>query len=88
MPSDEFDEAANSVKNLIQKPTNEELLELYGLFKHTNFGDNNTKKPSAFWLKERAKWESWLTHKGKAITETETLYIELVKKLIVKYGLE
>ena len=88
MPTEEFNKAAEDVKNLSQKPTNDELLELYGLFKHTNCGDNNTEKPSAFWIKDRAKWDAWLTHKGKNVKETDKAYVELVNKLIEKYGLK
>ena len=33
MNSEQFNQAANIVKNLRQKPDQEELLKLYGLFK-------------------------------------------------------
>ena len=86
MPSAEFNKFADSVANLKSTPTNEELLKLYGLFKHSNFGDNNTPKPNSFLLKACAKWETWLEHKGKTVIETEKLYIELCEKVIEKYG--
>lgn len=37
-----FDAAAERVKTLQQRPTDMELLELYGYFKQASFGDNTT----------------------------------------------
>ena len=37
-----FEEAAEAVKNLPKKPTDDELLELYALFKQATVGDVNT----------------------------------------------
>lgn len=39
-----FDEAAERVKTLTKRPTDMELLELYGLFKQATIGDNNTSE--------------------------------------------
>jgi hypothetical protein len=37
-----FEKAATEVKSLPQRPTNDELLLLYGLYKQATVGDNNT----------------------------------------------
>lgn len=39
-----FNEAAEQVKLLTKRPTDQELLQLYALFKQGTFGDNNTSK--------------------------------------------
>jgi diazepam-binding inhibitor (GABA receptor modulating acyl-CoA-binding protein) len=39
-----FNTAAEEVKQLSKTPSNDELLELYGLFKQATVGDNNTCK--------------------------------------------
>lgn len=59
----DFDEAVIKVKELKQRPTDDELLELYGLYKQAIMGDNVSSKP---WIdfKARAKWESWQKRKG------------------------
>jgi diazepam-binding inhibitor (GABA receptor modulating acyl-CoA-binding protein) len=41
-----FIEAANDVKALPSKPSDDDLLTLYGLFKQGIVGDNNTEKVS------------------------------------------
>ncbi|RCH91235.1 hypothetical protein CU097_013079, partial [Rhizopus azygosporus] len=46
MPSDKFNTAAEEVKKLSKSPSNDELLELYGLFKQATVGDNTTSKPT------------------------------------------
>jgi len=38
----EFLEAAEQAKNLKSKPTDDEMLELYGLYKQATVGDVNT----------------------------------------------
>lgn len=40
----DFDKAAEDVKNLNGTPSNDDLLELYAFFKQANFGDNTTGK--------------------------------------------
>jgi diazepam-binding inhibitor (GABA receptor modulating acyl-CoA-binding protein) len=45
-----FDKAAAEVKNLPQRPTNDELLLLYGLYKQATVGDNNTSMRTQFQL--------------------------------------
>jgi len=37
-----FNEAAVSVKNLTKRPSDNDLLELYALYKQATVGDNNT----------------------------------------------
>jgi diazepam-binding inhibitor (GABA receptor modulating acyl-CoA-binding protein) len=39
-----FDKAAEDVKNLKQTPSDDELLELYALYKQATVGDVNTRK--------------------------------------------
>lgn len=61
----QFEKAAADVKNLKSRPTDEELLELYALYKQATVGDNNEAQPGLFQLKEKAKHEFWLKKKGK-----------------------
>ncbi|KAG1143135.1 hypothetical protein G6F37_002955 [Rhizopus arrhizus] len=80
MPSQQFTTAAEEVQNLSSKPSNDELLELYGLFKQATVGDNETSKPT-FDIKGRYKWDAWTKLKGMSQEEAEQKYIELVEKL-------
>ena len=83
--SPEFEKAAADVRNLTEKPTNEELLDLYGYFKQATIGDCNTDRPGMFDLKGKAKWDKWDGHKGMTKEDAEKKYIELVGTLKGKY---
>ncbi|CAO3654475.1 unnamed protein product [Mucor hiemalis] len=80
MPSAEFTQAAADVKNLSKKPSDNQLLELYGLFKQATIGNNDTSKPT-FDIKGRYKWDAWTKLKGTSQEDAETQYIALVKSL-------
>ncbi|GFR10398.1 acyl-CoA-binding protein homolog [Trichonephila clavata] len=85
--SEKFDKAAEDVKNLKSKPTDEELLELYALFKQATVGDCNTARPGMFDLKGKAKWDAWNGKKGMDQNEAKEAYITKVNHLIEIYGL-
>lgn len=81
-----FNQSAETVKNLKKTPTSEELLEIYSLYKQSTVGDNNTPKPGIFDIKGKAKWDKWNSIKG---TDKETAmkkYINKVSELEKKYS--
>lgn len=82
----QFQAAADKVKNLTKRPNDEELLNLYGLFKQATVGDCNQSKPSMFQLKEKAKHEAWTSRKGMTQEQAKKDYIEFVQKMIEKYN--
>jgi len=77
-----FELAAEEVKNLKTKPSDNDLLALYGLFKQATVGDCNTSKPGIFDPKGRAKWDAWNKNKGVAKDAAESEYVALVEKLL------
>lgn len=81
-----FDAAVEIVNNLKKKPSDEELLEIYGLFKQSKFGDNNETKPNFLNFKGCAKWEAWNKLKGKTQIEAKQLYITKATSLFNEYG--
>jgi len=81
-----FDKAAADVKEFTKKPTNEELLEIYALFKQGTVGDNDTARPGLLDIKGKAKWDAWAAKKGQTKQEAQDAYIAYVGKLSKKYG--
>jgi len=77
---------ADLVSNLPKRPSDDELLELYGLYKQATVGDNDTTKPGMFDFKGKYKWESWDSLKGTSQEEAEQKYIALVDQLLAKYS--
>ncbi|CAM0137034.1 acyl-CoA-binding protein (ACBP)/diazepam binding inhibitor (DBI)/endozepine (EP) [Umbelopsis sp. WA50703] len=83
MPSAEFNAAADAAQAFTTKPSDDELLKLYGLFKQATIGDNETSKPT-FDIRGRYKWDAWTANKGKSQEEAEKEYIALVEELKAK----
>nr|BAN20520.1 diazepam binding inhibitor, putative [Riptortus pedestris] len=81
-----FNEAAEKVKELTKRPSDEELLELYALFKQATVGDNNTSKPGLLDLKGKYKWEAWDKKKGLSKDAAMEAYITKVEELVGKYA--
>ncbi|KAI9094406.1 acyl-CoA-binding protein [Phlyctochytrium arcticum] len=77
----DFVSAAADVKNLTYKPSNDELLQLYALFKQSIVGDNTTPKPGMFDLQGKAKWDAWTKLAGTSKEDAQKKYIALVKEL-------
>ena len=80
-----LEEAVALTQKFTSKPSNEELLRLYGLYKQATVGDNEEERPGGFDFKAAAKYNAWLIHKGKSKEEASTGYIELVTELSSKY---
>ena len=76
------------MKNLAKKPSDDELLELYSLYKQATMGDNNTDKPGFLDFKGKAKWEAWNKKKGTSKADAETAYVALAETLKGKYGMK
>lgn len=68
------------------KPSDQELLKLYGLYKQATIGDNTTVKPGMLEFKAKYKWEAWKELSGTSQEEAEQKYIALVDELIAKYS--
>ena len=83
--SDQFSSAQEQVKTLTQRPSNEELLDLYALFKQATEGDNTNPKPGMFDMKGQFKWKQWKSKEGLSNAEAMENYIALVEGLLEKY---
>lgn len=77
-----FADAQVRVKTLTSPPSNDILLELYGLFKQASVGDCSGKRPGAFDFKGRAKYDAWAKLKGKPSDDAKEAYVALVDSLL------
>ena len=83
---EDFNNAAEEVKNLTKKPSDKDLLLLYGLFKQSTLGINNEPKPSMFNLTASSKWNAWYENRMLSKNMAKKKYIDLVTEYKVKYG--
>ena len=81
---EQFEQAAADSKNLPEKPSNDTLLQLYSLYKQSTEGDLQSDPPAnPFDFVAKAKYEAWLSLKGKASATAMEEYITLIDKLKV-----
>ena len=76
-----FDAAVADSKMLAQRPDNQTLLRIYGLFKQASEGDITGKRPGFTDLVGRAKYDAWAAVKGTSAEDAMQQYIDLVKSL-------
>lgn len=81
----QFDSAVARSKELTQRPTNQELLDLYALFKQASEGDVTGDRPGGFDFKAIAKYDAWTERKGKSKEDAMKEYIALMDKLYSSY---
>ncbi len=84
--ADDFQAAVERSKTLSRRPSNEELLDLYALFKQATDGDAAGDRPGGFDFKAIAKYDAWAGKKGKDKDAAMKEYIELVGKLAASYA--
>ena len=70
-----------SVNNLKTRPSDEDLLFLYGHYKQATEGNCNKSKPLFINFKECAKWDAWNNLMDLPKEQAMLLYIKKVKEL-------
>ncbi|CEJ84850.1 Putative Acyl binding protein [[Torrubiella] hemipterigena] len=86
-----FTKAAEDSKKLLAKPSNDELLELYGLFKVGNSEDiSKAPAPGMFDMKGKAKKAAWqkVVDEGISAEAAQERYVQLVETLKAKHGFD
>ena len=79
---EQFEQAVAESKNLSKRPGNDELLQLYSLYKQATDGDVNTEPPSnPFDFVAKAKYEAWAGLKGKSSADAMREYVQTISKL-------
>ncbi len=81
-----FEDAKARVEKLREKPSNEKLLQLYGLYKQATEGDVKGTRPGMLDLRGRAKFDAWTERKGLAADEAMKKYVALVDQLQREQG--
>jgi acyl-CoA-binding protein len=76
-----FEDAQARVKNLSKAPSNEDLLELYALYKQATAGDVSGSRPGMMDFKGRAKFDAWTGKKGISKDKAMESYVAVVDRL-------
>jgi diazepam-binding inhibitor (GABA receptor modulating acyl-CoA-binding protein) len=84
---EEFQAAVDPISNKVNKTmSDEELKEIYSLYKQATVGDINTERPGMLDFKGKAKWDAWNGKKGLGQEEAKQKYIEYAKQMLEKHG--
>ncbi|MGC3996450.1 MAG: acyl-CoA-binding protein [Anaeromyxobacter sp.] len=81
-----FAAAQDRVKTLSKRPSNDQLLALYALFKQATDGDVKGSRPGMLDLKGRAKYDAWAGRKGLGAEDAKAQYVKLVEELVRTIG--
>ena len=76
-----FENAVARSGTLTEKPSNDVLLKMYGLYKQATEGDVQGDRPGGFDFKAIAKYEAWANQAGKSKEEAMQEYIDLIASL-------
>ena len=78
---EQFQNAVTRSRDLKSRPSNEDLLQLYALYKQATQGDVTGDRPGGFDFKAIAKYDAWAEVKGKSKDEAMKEYVALVERL-------
>lgn len=79
---DQFQSAVTRSRELTSRPSNEDLLQLYALYKQATEGDVSGERPGGFDFKAIAKYDAWAEVKGKSKEDAMQAYVALVERLV------
>jgi acyl-CoA-binding protein len=77
----QFDQGQKDVKGLSERPSDDDMLALYALYKQATAGDVTGDKPGMFDFVGRAKHEAWSELSGTDADTAMQKYIDKVKAL-------
>ena len=78
----QFEQAQTDVKGLTERPSDDDMLALYALYKQATSGDVTGDKPGMFDFVGRAKHEAWSELAGTDADTAMQKYIDKVKSLV------
>lgn len=76
-----FVQAQADAKDLKQRPSNNDLLVLYGYYKQATQGDCTGSRPGMMDFANRAKYDAWAKLKGTGRDAAMQAYVEKVGQL-------
>lgn len=78
-----FEEAAEKIKETKVQLSDEQKLEIYGLYKQSTVGDVNVPRPDGWFdMVGKAKWDAWKKLEGLTKEDAQSKYITLVTSFI------
>lgn len=83
---EQFEAAADRGQKLPEQPSNDDLLDMYALYKQGTEGDVSGDRPGMMDIQGRAKYDAWAEREGMDQEEAMRRYIDLVERLEDELG--
>ena len=82
--SQKFEEAAAKIKKTKVQLSDEQKLDIYGLYKQSTVGDvGDVPRPDGWFdMVGKAKWDAWKQNEGLTKEEAKSKYTVLVNSII------
>ena len=77
-----FEQAQKDIKTLTERPSNDDLLSLYALYKQGAEGEVSGKRPGMLDMVGRAKYDAWAKLKGTDSDTAKQQYIDKVQSML------
>ncbi|CAO1632119.1 unnamed protein product [Parajaminaea phylloscopi] len=88
--SAQFEKAVSVVQSMPKdgpvKPSQDDQLTFYALYKQANVGDVNTARPGMLDFVGKAKWDAWNKLKGKSSDDAKKEYVDTLIALLKKHN--
>lgn len=84
---DKFNLSCSLVKMLPQRPKDEDLLYLYGMYKQAKEGNCNVPEPSGFNVVDHAKWSAWNGNRDIEKSVAMAFYVSKVDQIFTQSGI-
>ena len=86
--TERYAEAVARSATLTQKPSDDELLHMYGMFKYIKDGNATGAAPNFLWnAAGNYKWHEWKKYDDHVVDAVREEYIAYVGTLVAKYGI-
>lgn len=76
-----FATALEEVEQLPERPSNQDLLRLYALYKQATVGDATGDRPGMMDFVGRAKYDAWAERAGTSQEDAMQSYVDVVDEL-------
>jgi acyl-CoA-binding protein len=78
---EQFEAASAESKQLPSRPSDDDMLKIYSLYKQATQGDVQGERPGIFDFVGGAKYDAWAELKGKSTEDAMQEYVDLINSL-------
>uniref|UniRef100_A0AB39J8D4 Acyl-Coa-Binding Protein n=1 Tax=Florenciella sp. virus SA2 TaxID=3240092 RepID=A0AB39J8D4_9VIRU len=82
--NNQFNLSCSLIKMCPSRPSDKDLLYLYGMYKQAQIGNCTVDEPSKFNFEQHSKWSAWKQNTGMEQSVAKSFYIAKVDEIYTK----